>query len=67
MPWEDFEAIFRPEGVHQGVMQADPKKCTRPRGSSCQLCWDNCPFRAWELVDWPGAAPRAGPQLLQLL
>ena len=56
MPWEDFQAILRPEGVHQGVMQADPKKCTRPRGSSCQLCWDNCPFRAWELVG--GQEPR---------
>ena len=51
MPWEDFEALFRPEGVHMGVMQSDPKKCTRPRGSSCQFCWDNCPFRAWELVE----------------
>jgi nitroreductase/ferredoxin len=56
MPWEDLEAIFRPEGVQQGVMQADPKKCTRPRGSSCQFCWDTCPFRAWELVD--GQEPR---------
>jgi nitroreductase/ferredoxin len=51
MPWEDYEPLFRPKGVHMGVMQADPKKCTRPRGSSCQFCWDNCPFRAWELVD----------------
>ena len=56
MPWEDFQAIFRPEGVHMGVMRSDPRKCTRPRGSSCQLCWDNCPFRAWELVD--GQEPR---------
>ncbi len=51
MPWEDLEPIFRPEGVHMGVMRADPKKCTRPRGSSCQLCWENCPVRAWELAE----------------
>jgi nitroreductase/NAD-dependent dihydropyrimidine dehydrogenase PreA subunit len=51
MPWEDVQAIFRPEGVHMGIMKSDPKKCTRTRGSSCQLCWDNCPFRAWELVE----------------
>ena len=51
MPWEDLEKIFRPEGVHLGVMKSDAKKCTRTRGSSCQLCWDNCPFRAWELAD----------------
>jgi len=51
MPWEDVKAIFRPEGVHMGIMRADPVKCTRPRGSSCQLCHDNCPFRAWELVE----------------
>lgn len=51
MPWEDVKAVFRPEGVHMGVMRSDPEKCTRPRGSACQLCWDNCPFRAWELVE----------------
>jgi nitroreductase/Pyruvate/2-oxoacid:ferredoxin oxidoreductase delta subunit len=51
MAWEDVKPIFRPEGVHMGVMRADPKKCTRPRGSSCQFCWDNCPFRAWELAE----------------
>lgn len=56
MPWEDVEPVFRPRGVHMGVMAADPEKCTRPRGSSCQFCWDNCPFRAWELPD--GEAPR---------
>jgi nitroreductase/ferredoxin len=51
MPWEDLEKVFRPEGVHMGIMKSDPKKCTRTRGSSCQLCWDNCPFRAWELTE----------------
>jgi nitroreductase/Fe-S-cluster-containing hydrogenase component 2 len=56
MPWEDLEPIFRPETVHMGRMSADPEKCTRPRGSKCQFCWDNCPFRAWELQD--GEAPR---------
>ncbi|MGA2285480.1 MAG: nitroreductase family protein [Dehalococcoidia bacterium] len=48
--------IFRPEGVRMGVMRADPKKCTRTRGSSCQLCWENCGIRAWELVE--GQEPR---------
>jgi len=56
MPWEDVQAIFRPEGVHMGVMRSDPKKCTRSRGSSCQLCSDNCPTHAWELAD--GQEPR---------
>jgi len=56
MPWDEMRPIFRPEGVHMGVMRADPKKCTRTRGSSCQLCWENCPVRAWELVD--GQEPR---------
>ncbi len=56
MSWEDVEPVFRPEGVHMGVMKSDPKKCTRTRGSSCQLCLDNCPFRAWELAE--GQEPR---------
>ena len=42
MPWEDLEPIFRPKTVHMGVMRVDPEKCTRPRGSKCQYCWDNC-------------------------
>ena len=56
MPWEDLKPIFRPETVHMGVMRVDPEKCTRPRGSKCQFCWDNCPFRAWELQE--GDVPR---------
>jgi nitroreductase/ferredoxin len=56
MAWEDVRPIFRPEGVHMGIMRVDPKRCTRPRGSSCQFCWDNCPFRAWELTE--GQEPR---------
>jgi nitroreductase/NAD-dependent dihydropyrimidine dehydrogenase PreA subunit len=57
MPWEDVKEIFRPESVHMGVMTVDAERCTRPRGSSCQLCFENCPFRAWE---FPGEkeAPR---------
>ncbi len=50
MPWEDVKQVFRPETVHMGVMRVDPEKCTRPRGSQCQLCFENCPFRAWEIV-----------------
>jgi nitroreductase/Fe-S-cluster-containing hydrogenase component 2 len=49
MPWEDVKEVFRPETVHMGVMTVDAEKCTRPRGSHCQLCFENCPFRAWEI------------------
>lgn len=48
MAWEDVESIFRPRTAHMGVMRVDPEKCTRTRGSNCQLCFLNCPFRAWE-------------------
>ncbi len=50
MPWEDVKHVFRPETVHMGVMRVDPEKCTRPRGSDCRLCFENCPFRVWEMV-----------------
>jgi len=50
MPWEDVKEVFRPETVHMGAMRVDPEKCTRPRGSQCQLCFENCPFRVWEIV-----------------
>ncbi len=49
MPWEDVKDVFRPETVHMGVMVVDTEKCTRPRGSKCQLCFENCPFRAWDM------------------
>ncbi len=39
-----------------GVMRVEAKKCTRTRGSSCQLCWENCGPRAWELAE--GQEPR---------
>jgi nitroreductase/NAD-dependent dihydropyrimidine dehydrogenase PreA subunit len=44
MTWEALEPMFRPSGVHMGVMKADAEKCTQ-----CGLCLENCPFRAWEL------------------
>ncbi len=44
MPWENLKPIFRPEGVHMGVMKADVGKCNH-----CGLCILNCPFRAWEM------------------
>lgn len=44
MPWESVEPIFRPKGVHMGVMKVDAEKCT-----GCGLCILNCPFRAWEM------------------
>ena len=40
---EDVEAIFRPSGVHMGVMKCDAELCTQ-----CGLCIENCPFKAWE-------------------
>jgi nitroreductase/NAD-dependent dihydropyrimidine dehydrogenase PreA subunit len=44
MSWEDVKPILRPEGVHMGVMKVDKDLCT-----SCGLCIQNCPFRAWEM------------------
>ncbi|MFW6126018.1 MAG: ATP-binding protein, partial [Chloroflexota bacterium] len=46
MPWEELKSMFRPKGVHMGVMEADPDKCT-----GCGVCILNCPFRAWEMGD----------------
>lgn len=45
MPWEDVKDILRPEEglVHMGVMKVDESKCDK-----CELCMQNCPFRAWE-------------------
>ncbi len=44
MAWEEVKPILRPEGVHMGIMQLDKDLCT-----SCGLCIQNCPFRAWEM------------------
>ncbi|MBW2061632.1 MAG: nitroreductase family protein [Deltaproteobacteria bacterium] len=44
MAWEDLKEIFRPETVHMGIMAVDEEECT-----SCGLCIENCPFRAWEM------------------
>ncbi|MFO7963453.1 MAG: nitroreductase family protein [Desulfobacterales bacterium] len=44
MSWEDAKPILRPETVHMGVMKVDKDLCT-----SCGLCIENCPFRAWEM------------------
>ena len=44
MTWEELEPMFRPTGVHMGVLEADAEKCTH-----CGLCLENCPFRAWEM------------------
>jgi nitroreductase/NAD-dependent dihydropyrimidine dehydrogenase PreA subunit len=43
MSWEDVASIFRPEGVHMGLMKLDAEKCNK-----CGLCIENCPFRAWQ-------------------
>lgn len=44
MAWEDVKPILRPDNVHMGVMKVDKDACT-----SCGLCIENCPFRAWEM------------------
>jgi len=41
--FEDLKPIFRPAGVHPGIMKVDPEKCTK-----CGLCIENCPFSCWE-------------------
>jgi len=42
--WEELKSMFRPSGVHMGVMKCDIESCTQ-----CGLCVENCPFKAWEL------------------
>lgn len=42
--FEDLKPMLRPEGVHNGIMRADPDKC-----NSCGLCVKNCPFKCWEM------------------
>jgi len=44
MTWEELKPMFRPTGVHMGIMKTDPEKCNH-----CGLCLENCPFRAWEM------------------
>ena len=44
--WKDVEPMFRPSGVHMGVMQCNVELCTQ-----CGLCIQNCPFKAWEAGD----------------
>lgn len=46
MNWEDLKPMFRPSGVHMGVMKVDPAKCNH-----CGLCLQACPFDAWEMHD----------------
>ena len=43
LSWEDMEPIMRPKGVQMGMLEVDAEKCTQ-----CGLCYENCPFRAWE-------------------
>jgi len=43
MTWEEAIPVFRPEGIHMGVMRVDAELCNK-----CGLCISNCPFRAWE-------------------
>ena len=41
---EILRPLLRPDGVTNGVMMADPEKCT-----GCGLCLLNCPFKCWEM------------------
>jgi nitroreductase/NAD-dependent dihydropyrimidine dehydrogenase PreA subunit len=41
---EACKPLLRPEGITNGVMKADPEKCT-----GCGLCIQNCPFKCWEM------------------
>jgi len=41
--FEDLRPMFRPTGIHPGIMKVDPEKCTQ-----CGLCIENCPFLCWE-------------------
>lgn len=43
MSWEDHESMFRPEGVHMGLMVSDPELC-----DACKLCIENCPLGTLE-------------------
>lgn len=42
--FEKLKPMLRPEGVIDGLITADPKKC-----SSCGLCIENCPGKALEM------------------
>jgi nitroreductase/NAD-dependent dihydropyrimidine dehydrogenase PreA subunit len=42
--FEELKPLLRPEGIKNGVMRADPGKCT-----GCGLCIQNCPFKCWEM------------------
>lgn len=41
--FKDLKPIFRPTGIHPGIMRVDPEKCTQ-----CGLCIENCVFLCWE-------------------
>ena len=43
LTWEEVEPIFRPKGVHMGVMEFDADAC-----SQCGNCILNCPFKSLE-------------------
>jgi nitroreductase/NAD-dependent dihydropyrimidine dehydrogenase PreA subunit len=43
LAWKEVEPVFRPKGVHMGVMEIDADVCIQ-----CGNCMLNCPFRALE-------------------
>jgi nitroreductase/NAD-dependent dihydropyrimidine dehydrogenase PreA subunit len=42
--FDELRLMLRPEGINNGVMQADPERC-----NGCGLCIKNCPFKCWEM------------------
>ncbi|MBI5444060.1 MAG: nitroreductase family protein [Deltaproteobacteria bacterium] len=42
--FEEVRPMVRPTGVQNGIVEADPEKCT-----GCGVCLQNCPFRCLEL------------------
>lgn len=41
--FEDLKPMFRPSGIHPGIVKIDGEKCTQ-----CGLCIENCPFACLE-------------------
>jgi nitroreductase/ferredoxin len=44
MEWDELKPMFRPSGIHVGVLEVDVKKCNH-----CGICVQSCPFDAWEM------------------
>lgn len=42
--FEKLKSLFRPEGINDGLVEADPEKCI-----GCGLCIENCVFKCLEM------------------